>query len=296
MMGVRARESGLELVADTSRVEMHTYLGDPLRIRQVILNLCSNAIKFTSSGRIEIIVKCETTRLPDTDAISLIVKDTGIGIAEDKIDAIFQKFTQADSSINRKFGGTGLGLAITKTLVELMQGTIQVESAPGKGSAFTVYLPLKVADRIEVKDATTSLRPAADFTSHAERHKILLVEDYVPNVLVAQTFLDQFGYDTDVAHNGREAFEKFKSGNYVLILMDIQMHGMNGWDATRLIRTYETANRLRRIPILGMTAHALSGDRERCLASGMDDYIAKPFSPDILQNKLSGLLGASELG
>ena len=292
MMGVRVKEKGMELFVDSTCAEAHVYLGDPLRMRQIILNLCSNAVKFTESGKIEIIVKCETTKLPDTDTICIIVKDTGIGIAQDKLDIIFQKFMQADTSINRKYGGTGLGLAITKTLVELMQGTIAVESNPGKGSAFTVCLPLKVADRAIAKSANNSLHLSAGITPLSIRPKILLVEDYAPNIMVARTFLDLFGYDTDTAHNGLEAIEKFKAGKYALILMDIQMHGMNGWDATRHIRNYEQANRLEKTPIMGMTAHALSGDRERCLGAGMDDYIAKPFNPEELQSRLSTLIDA----
>ncbi len=122
------------------------------------------------------------------------------------------------------------------------------------------------------------------------RPKILLVEDYAPNIMVAQTFLDQFGYDSEIAYNGLEAVEKFKAGKFALLLMDIQMHGMNGWDATRLIRHYEQANGLERTPIMGMTAHALSGDRERCLSAGMDDYIAKPFAPADLKSRLSTLI------
>lgn len=290
MMAVKAKEKNLEFFVDGSCAESHTYLGDPLRIRQIILNLCSNAVKFTNSGKIEIIVKCETTKLYDTDAINITVKDTGIGIPQDKIDTIFEKFVQADSSITRKFGGSGLGLAITKTLVDLMQGTITVESKPGKGSSFTVHLPIKVTDRESNSEGYLSSSESASVTPSVTRPKVLLVEDYAPNVMVAHTFLDDFGYAVEVAKNGLEAIEKFKSAKYALILMDIQMPQMNGWDATRLIRNFEMANITQRTPIMGMTAHALTGDRERCLGAGMDDYISKPFDPAELQRKLSVLV------
>ncbi len=290
MMGVRVKEKGLQLSIDSSSADANIYLGDPLRLRQIIINLCSNAVKFTELGKIEITVKCEKTKLPDTDAIRVIVKDTGIGIAQNKIDTIFHKFMQADSSINRKYGGTGLGLAITKTLVELMAGSITVESETGKGSAFTVHIPLKVAGRTPTDSSGDPLPPSASVVPLSERPKILLVEDYAPNIMVAETFLDQFGYDSEVAYNGLEAVGKFKAGTYALLLMDIQMHPMNGWDATRSIRHYEETAGLERTPIIGMTAHALSGDRERCLSAGMDDYIAKPFAPAELQRKLSMLI------
>ncbi|MGZ3305585.1 MAG: ATP-binding protein, partial [Asticcacaulis sp.] len=256
------------------------------RLRQIIVNLCSNAIKFTTEGGVHISITCHPDSREDHEIVCIAVKDTGIGIAADKIGAIFDKFVQADSSINRRYGGTGLGLAITKTLVEIMGGSITVESEPGLGSTFTVCVPLR---RASGQDTVTEapLRVMVDQTMDMKlRPVVLLVEDYEPNILVARTFLEQFGYRVDVAMNGLDAFEKIKAGQYTAALMDVQMHGLNGLDATRMIRAHEAQTGATRLPIVGMTAHALAGDRERCLAVGMDDYIPKPFNPDELQSKL----------
>ncbi|MFT3998027.1 MAG: PAS domain S-box protein [Asticcacaulis sp.] len=282
MMAVRVREKGLRFTGHGECVENRTFLGDPMRIRQIIANLCSNAIKFTDAGRVHVAITCQPHHLPDTETVCIAVSDTGVGIPSDKLESIFQKFTQADTSITRRFGGTGLGLAITRTLTEVMGGTIGVTSEPGKGSVFTVCLPLRLSDQ-------QSLPPvplAADsdmVPPQAMRPTVLVVEDYEPNVLVASAFLDEFGYAVDTAENGLEAFEKVTSVDYAAVLMDVQMHGMNGLDATQNIRAYEAQHNRPRVPIIGMTAHALAGDRERCLAAGMDDYVPKPFNPELLR-------------
>lgn len=214
------------------------------------------------------------------------VEDTGIGIPADKLSTIFDKFTQADSSVNRRFGGTGLGLAITKALRELMGGRISVGSEPGRGSVFTVCVPLQLAAEQLSEETETVTQAIAKVVKTKQRPTVLLVEDYLPNILVATSFLDNFGYETEVADDGLAAIEKFKSAGYAAILMDVQMAGMNGLDATMSIRRHEMQNGLKRTPIIGMTAHALAGDRERCVAAGMDDYIAKPFDPAILEEML----------
>jgi CheY-like chemotaxis protein len=219
--------------------------------------------------------------------IRISVTDSGIGIAPEKMETIFQKFVQADTSINRKYGGTGLGLAITKTLTEIMGGSISVKSEVGKGSVFEVSIPLKVATSDQVARTEYSLSATADSTVEAHvRPHVLLVEDYEPNILVATTFLEDFGYYVDIANNGLEAFEAVQKRSYVAVLMDVQMHGMNGLDATRRIREWEAAEGRPSMRIIGMTAHALAGDRERCLAVGMDDYIPKPFRPEELRRKI----------
>ena len=288
MINIRAKEKGLSfnVVQECACIEQRMSLGDPTRLRQILLNLCSNAIKFTETGGISIHVSCTAIPdKPDHELIKLAVKDTGIGIPADKIGDIFQKFTQADSSINRKYGGTGLGLAITKTLAEIMGGTIELESELGKGSTFTVSIPLEITAQ-----ANMHIRQNADpavattYTKHTNR--ILLVEDYAPNILVATTFLETFGYTVDVAENALSAIEKIKHTDYAIVLMDVQMPGMNGFEATQQVRAYERQTGKARVHIIGMTAHALVGDRERCIAAGMDDYISKPFNPDILQEML----------
>jgi len=293
MMSMRAQEKGLEFKATGESNIDYMLIGDPNRLRQIILNLCSNAIKFTEAGGVYISFARSKSDTSGVENISITVQDTGIGIAPEKQEAIFHKFIQADSSINRKYGGTGLGLAITKTLTEIMGGTIELASQPGKGSAFTVTVPLMVGNNADVQPITKQvihdeiIRPISE-------HRILLVEDYAANVLVAGTYLEEFGYDYDVADNGHQGLEKAKSGQYLAILMDVQMPGLNGFEATRLIREHENRAGKKRTPILGMTAHALSGDRERCLAADMDDYLSKPYDREELRKKLASYIGPNQ--
>ncbi|ESQ83484.1 hypothetical protein AEAC466_12475 [Asticcacaulis sp. AC466] len=288
MMAVQVREKGLTFTAEGECVEERVFMGDPTRLRQIIVNLCSNAIKFTDTGTVHVAITCEAGDSADSEYVTLSVRDSGIGIPPEKLDTIFQKFVQADTSINRKYGGTGLGLTITKTLTEIMGGAISVESEVGMGSTFEVRIPLKVATGDQVARTEYSLPAMLSSTVEASlQPKVLLVEDYEPNIVVASAFLEDFGYSIDVAHNGIEAFEKIKMGSYVAVLMDVQMHGMNGLDATRLIREWEAAQGRAPLRIIGMTAHALAGDRERCLSVGMDDYIAKPFRPEALRQKIA---------
>jgi len=287
MMVMRAREKNLTLNIETSDLPHDVFIGDPARLRQILLNLCSNAIKFTENGGVDIHVSSYPSDKEMVDHVVMTVTDTGIGIAPEKLKMIFAKFVQADSSISRKYGGTGLGLAITKTLTEIMEGTIDVESTIGKGSRFTISLPLTRSNDIPVNLPKIEESPVLQPSTAITRPRVLLVEDYLPNVLVATTFLDQFGYSFDVANNGFEALDKVKSTSYVAVLMDVQMQGMDGFEATRQIRIYQQAGNLPHIPIIGMTAHALAGDRERCIAAGMDDYISKPFIPDELKSKIA---------
>jgi PAS domain S-box-containing protein len=289
MLNVRIQEKGLTLTGNDKELMHRYYKGDPTRLRQIILNLCSNAVKFTDKGSVYITLRSEPSFKNNVEKVYISVKDTGIGIEQKNIETIFQKFMQADSSINRKYGGTGLGLAITKTLVDVMGGTIQVESEIGVGSTFTVCLPLEVAQN-EDQTKTKAVPLFAQETYKKPEQTILIVEDYAPNILVASAFLDEFGYRHDVARNGMEAIEKIKNNDYAAALMDVQMHGMNGLEATHLIRQREKQYSGNRLPIIGMTAHAMAGDRERCLAAGMDDYITKPFDPDMLRQKLKTII------
>ncbi len=287
MMAVRTREKNLTFTMDAACAQQRLFVGDPTRLRQIIANLCSNAVKFTESGGVYIVITCQPTDRANIESINIAVKDTGIGIAAEHLVSIFDKFIQADSSINRKYGGTGLGLAITKTLVEIMGGTIAVDSNLGHGSTFTVNLDLPVAENI-VAAAVARDMPAPTADSR-QQPLVLLVEDYPANILVATSFLENFGYRHDVATNGIAAIEKVKGNDYYAVLMDVQMHGINGFETTRLIREYEKQYAKVPLTIIGMTAHALAGDRERCLDAGMDDYISKPFNPDELKRKLQAL-------
>ena len=290
MMAVSVKQKGLTFTSDGDYAQPRMFFGDPTRLRQIVTNLCSNAIKFTQEGGIHVSIRSHPLDNGALETVCISVRDTGIGIAPDKIDKIFDKFVQADSSINRRYGGTGLGLAITRTLVEIMGGKLTVESEPGKGSTFTVCIPLMLAEDMSDDRGPPCISPRIEGTTgNSHRPVVLLVEDYEPNILVARNFLEQFGYQVDMATNGLEAIEKSRTGQHAVALMDVQMHGLNGLDATRLIREEEAKSGQARLPIIGMTAHALAGDRERCLAAGMDDYIPKPFNPDELEGKLKAV-------
>ena len=285
MMSMRAKEKGLEFTFTGENTSERVLVGDPMRLRQIIINLCSNAIKFTEKGGVYIRAAYAPSILPGIENVSLSITDTGIGIPADKQETIFHKFIQADSSINRKYGGTGLGLAITKTLTEIMGGTIALESTLGAGSTFTVTIPLMCSETNKTAAFSSPKKPEEKRPDSA--HRILLVEDYPANVLVAGSYLELFGYDYDVVDNGYEAVEKAKTHNYLAVLMDVQMPGVNGFEATKLIRAHEKKEGRRHMPIIGMTAHALAGDRERCIAAEMDDYLSKPYNPDELEKKLA---------
>ncbi len=288
IISVQAKLKQLRVVIEGNLDYSSVYLGDPTRLRQVLTNLCSNAVKFTDEGTITITVNEGAIDAHGTRRVTLAVRDTGIGVTAAQIETIFQKFVQADNSITRKYGGSGLGLAISKHLIEIMGDAISVESAPGEGSTFTISLPLQPGTAEDGRHAPLALSSRKN-AAPAQGH-ILLVEDNFPNVLVAGTFLEEFGYSFDVASNGQHALQQLRSQYYDAVLMDVQMPKMNGWDTTRAIRTQEQQTNLPRLPVIGMTAHALSGDRERCMDAGMDDYICKPFDANELRNKLKLLI------
>ncbi|HSP66498.1 MAG TPA: ATP-binding protein [Bryobacteraceae bacterium] len=263
--------------------EALSVIGDPLRLRQIVFNLLSNALKFTEKGWVQ--VSQSVSKGADGSVrMVLEVADTGSGIPADKLPLIFEKFTQADSSISRKYGGTGLGLAITKRLVELQGGRIRVESRAGQGSTFTVEIPFEIAPVL----APTVELPAQKATaSPASRQtRLLLVEDNAVNQRVVLAMLRKKEYKIDVANNGQEALEKLQASTeaYSLILMDVQMPILDGLETTRAIRRNPGWNHL---PIIAMTAHAMIGDRERCLEAGMNGYISKPVQQ-------AGLIAAIE--
>ncbi len=289
ILAVKAKEKNIELIND-QHCDMHTRLiGDPLRLRQILMNLIGNAIKFTEKGSVTVRSHCEKHERENRMDVIIEVIDTGIGIAQEQREHIFNKFTQADSSITRKYGGTGLGLSISKSLIELMSGTITVEGAPGEGSTFRITVSLPIAENSALKNQVTSnyLRPASEEEEAKNKHfRILLVEDYQANVLVATSLLDAFGYPYDLAQTGKEALQKLSDAHFDLVLMDVQMPVMDGFQATRLIREHEKQTGNTPIPIIGMTAHALTGDREKCLRAGMDEYISKPFQPEELKELL----------
>jgi len=286
---INAEKKGINLSYPVTPEDQIVLLGDPHRIRQIIMNLVSNAIKFTQKGSVNISTSIVDDLNANHTTMKIIVRDTGIGVPPQKLQSIFDKFTQADSSITRHFGGTGLGLSISKHLAELMGGDICVTSIMDQGSEFTLSLPVKAApdesksalDQIKIENASSQ--------SPDKSSRLLLVEDYPANVLVATTILENIGYEVDVASNGHDAINKILSHHthYSAVLMDIQMPGMDGFETTHLLREIEVKRNLSRLPIIAMTAHAFISDKERCLQAGMDGYISKPFVPSELEMILS---------
>lgn len=279
-----AQQKHLQLtyVNDSALSEM-SLLIDPTRLRQIIVNLISNALKFTFSGTVQVIVHCRWNDAL-TVHIEIAVIDTGIGIAEEKQAVIFQPFRQADGSTLRRFGGSGLGLAIVQKLCELMGATIEVSSSPGRGSTFTVKFDT-VARR-----ATHSERAPVAITSLPPAH-VLIVEDNAINQLVVANMLEVLGLDAKTAGNGIEALDVLEKHEFDLILMDCQMPEMDGFQCTQRIRN-DPRQKFASIPIIALTANAMTEDRDQCLAAGMNDYLSKPITMQILRDKLSGWLRA----
>ena len=246
------------------------FKGDPGRLGQVLINLISNAIKFTHQGQVKLRVRQLIVRR-DLYRVRFEVQDTGIGIPTESLPRMFQAFSQADISTTRKFGGTGLGLSISKKLVNLMGGEIGVTSEIGRGSTFWFEIPLNVAET--VSSIVTEFDKTVK-TSYAAR--ILIAEDNVINQKVAVATLKKLGYQPIVVGNGREAIDALESQPFDLVLMDCQMPIVDGYEATKIVRL-NAARGLHLIPIIAMTAHVMAGEREKCLAAGMSDYITKPF-------------------
>lgn len=293
---LRVEDKPINLQLDIQAVNPPWVKGDPYRIRQIFNNLLSNAIKFTESGSITISAKLE---LMDNNRCVFhgSVEDTGIGIATEKIPELFLSFSQADSSTTRKYGGTGLGLTIVKELCELMAGDIQVTSNPGKGSRFDFSINLITSSEQEVANEADQ-KPMLS-AEKLKLSKILLVEDNPINVEVTQGILEEFGIQVEVAANGAVSIDMLhalpQNSYYDLILMDCQMPVMDGFEATRKIRDGMAGERFKAIPIMAMTANAMQGDRENCLAAGMNDYLSKPVDVTLLEQKLAYWSNSTEL-
>ena len=270
-LGLRAHERGLELVPHIAPDVPRIVVGDQGRLRQVVINLVDNAVKFTERGEVAFDVRCEE-RTEETVCLLFSVTDTGIGIPEDRRAKIFDVFEQVDMSNTRRFGGTGLGLTISSQLVQMMQGQIAVESEVGRGSTFQFTAKFALAS----EDKNTQKPAVGEIPTRSDSLRILLVEDSLVNQKLAATVLRKHGHDVSLANNGWEALEALGFQTFDLILMDIQMPEMDGLEATRVIRERERATG-DHIPIIALTAHALEGDRERCLDAGMDNYLAKPI-------------------
>jgi PAS domain S-box-containing protein len=270
ILAEQARQHGLHLETEIDPNVTGTLRGDPIRLRQVLLNLVGNAIKFTPSGSVTIRI-----RRDEGAHVRFEVQDTGIGIPTDVQARLFQPFTQADGSTTRRYGGTGLGLAICKRLVELMSGTIGLSSQEGRGSTFWFSAPLLVAGQVAEPGRTTQApNDATCAMACDDRQTILVVDDNPINRKVAARIAQRLGYIVDTAEDGEEAVAAAAARQYAAILMDCQMPGLDGYEATIAIRAAEPAGR--RTPIIALTANAFAGIRERCIAAGMDDYLAKP--------------------
>ena len=270
----RAAEKGLRLVVDIDPAAQGRFRSDPTRLRQVLLNLIGNAVKFTAAGEVRVRLRRESESEVGVK-LRLEVIDTGIGIPVASRARLFEKFSQADGSITRRFGGTGLGLAISRQLVELLGGEIGVESEEGKGSCFHVGLRLIRAAPAAALPAPADPPPAAAGSDSGRRARVLVAEDDRTNQMVTRAILERAGYIVEIVDNGLDALAAVEHGTYDLLLMDVQMPQVDGVEATRRIRAMGGAKA--KVPIVAITAHAMSGARQEYVAGGMNDYVSKPF-------------------
>ncbi|MEO5643461.1 MAG: ATP-binding protein [Bacteroidia bacterium] len=281
----KVQEKNLKLVKEYDHKIPDVLVGDPVRLHQIILNLVSNAVKFTTQGKITVKVKLKSEDEKKV-TIEFSVSDTGIGINSDKMENIFENFQQATSGTSRLYGGTGLGLAIVKQLVETQGGTIEVNSEIGKGSAFSFILDFAKTTSAAILE--TSMIEQDDEIKHT---RILVVEDIALNQLLMKTLLDDYEFNCDIAANGKIAIEKLESNVYDIILMDLQMPEMNGFEATEYIRKTMKSD----IPIIALTADVTTVDLAKCKAVGMNDYLAKPIDERLLYAKIASLVKKSGL-
>jgi signal transduction histidine kinase len=294
LMDVRAKQAGIGLVAETVGPIPAAIRGDPTRLRQILVNLVGNAIKFTKAGQVRVVTRL--TRTGDEGTIEFAVHDTGIGIEPDALSRLFQPFTQANESTTRQFGGTGLGLAISRKLAQALGGDVTVESRPGKGSIFRATVrtgPLTDAPMIEPGDpAVAATATAVAGTPVFDRQlvgRVLLVEDCLDNQRLIRHFLTTAGLDVDTAADGLSAIEKAATNTYDVILMDMSMPGIDGYEATRRLRAagYDR-------PIVALTAHAMSTDRRECLDAGCDEHATKPIDRVTLLETVARFLHAPD--
>jgi PAS domain S-box-containing protein len=286
----RALDEGITLGADVQPGVPELVRGDPTRLRQVLVNLVANAVKFTAEGSVTVRAYCADGARKSAE-IRFEVTDSGIGIEREKIALLFEPFSQADSSTTRRYGGTGLGLSISTQLVEMMDGEIGAESSPGEGSTFWFSVPFETA-RPRREDETPEGEPEREDAARSdgarangERPRVLVAEDNAVNRLLAVRMLEKSGYRVDVVQSGREAVDAAARTRYAAVLMDCQMPELDGYAATAEIRRREGS--LRRTPIIAMTASSMEGDREACLAAGMDDYLSKPMRSGDLASTLA---------
>jgi len=277
---IKIQERNLELVKEYGSNIPEIVLGDAIRLHQILINLLSNAIKFTAKGKIVVSVNLLSE---DTEKVTIEIKvtDTGIGIAQNKMVSIFENFEQAQTNISSLYGGTGLGLAIVKQLVEKQGGTISVISKLGEGSSFSFILSFEKTTASIVLENET-----AHYEAEIKPLKVLVVEDVKLNQLLMKIILEDFNFDYDIADNGQIAIEKLQVNSYDIILMDLQMPVMNGFEATEYIRNKMNLQ----IPIIALTADVTTVDVEKCKALGMNDYTSKPLNENVLYSKILRLV------
>lgn len=296
IMAPAARKSGLEIVCELSPDLPKWVSADHDRLRQILLNLVSNAVKFTEKGRVSIEAQKQYTDIGDL-MVRIAVSDTGIGIPVDRRHRLFKLFSQVDGSTTRRFGGTGLGLALCKKLVELFGGEIGVESESEKGSTFWFTIALQPPseehpeEKVVSNSAPASTQSESIVEPSSRDFRVLVAEDYEINQVVVREFLRRFGLECEIVGDGLLAVDRAKSGDFDMILMDCQMPLMDGLQASRIIRDEESSEHGlsrsgKRIPIIALTANAVAGDREECLEAGMDDYLTKPITCQALTNML----------
>lgn len=279
---IQASEKKIDLRYHLHEEANKIFIGDPVRLNQILLNLINNSIKFTNHGYITVnclVKKKEVKKY----VLEFEVRDTGIGIPKNKLKTIFESFSQADASVTRKYGGTGLGLTIVKQLVELQRGTIEVKSQEGLGSSFTFTIPYELGSSANIKGHIAKASPSLKKT--LKDLSVLLVEDNDVNRLYASSILKIWDCKIDTAENGYVAVEKIKNENYDIVLMDIQMPVMDGFEATKAVRTLRSSKK--NIPIIALTANATRASIEQCLVNGMNDCLSKPFTPEELYDKLA---------
>jgi len=282
--------------------DVHPYLmGDPVRVRQILLNFLNNAVKFTEKGGMGIRVSSES-RTDTHTTLKFEVTDTGIGIPKRHLERLFKSFSQADSSTTRKYGGTGLGLTISKKLAAIMGGAVGVESEEGRGSTFWFSAVFEKSDVKVRSEFVIRNQGHAPISGHRPKFpipnsqfSILLAEDSIINQKVALAMMERFGFSADIANDGREALESLRRARYDLVLMDMQMPEIDGIEATRVIRDPNSGVLNPDVPIVAMTANVAKEDREKCLGSGMNDYISKPIEPDELLAAIHRQLGLEQV-
>ena len=294
IIGGQCSDKGIDYECHVKGELADYYIGDDMKLRQVMINVLGIAVKFTPAGGKVTFTVEEVARAAGMSTLQLTVADTGIGISEDYLPKIFEAFSQEDSSAANKYGSTGLGLSITKNLVELMGGTISVQSEKGVGTTFTLTVTLANSDRHD--EAAAGDGSAAGGHTHLEGRRVLLAEDVEVNAEIMVVLLDMHGMEADIAENGQVAVDKFAShepGYYSAVLMDMRMPVMNGLEATEAIRGMDRADAAR-IPIIALTANAFDEDVQRSMQAGLDAHLSKPVEADALFATLEALIEQRE--